>query len=169
MNKPMNKPMDRPALDIRIDDVTGPEVIALLTRHLDEMHALTPAESVHALDLGGLRAPDLTLWTAWSDTDRDGGTLLGCGALKAIGPEHGELKSFHTTSAARGRGVATALLAVIMDEARTRGYRRLSLETGRPASFKAAQTLYARHGFAECPPFGDYRDDPHSLFMTRAL
>ncbi len=165
----MDKPVNGPMLDIRIDDVTGPEVIALLTRHLDEMHALTPAESVHALDLDGLRAPDVTLWTAWSDRGRDERTLLGCGALKAIGPEHGELKSFHTLSAARGRGVATALLAVIMDEARARGYRRLSLETGRPESFKAAQTLYARHGFAECPPFGDYTDDPFSLCMTLAF
>ena len=151
-------------LDIRKDPVTGPEIVALLTRHLDEMHALSPPESVHALDLDGLRRPEMTLWTAW-----DGATLLGCGGLKMLDAEHGELKSFHTTRAARGRGVGTAVLAVVMAEARARGLRRLSLETGRPEAFKAARDLYARHGFEECPPFGDYWEDPFSVCMTREI
>lgn len=151
-------------LTIEEDAVRSPAILALLQRHLDTMHALTPAGSVHALDLDGLRAPELTMWTAWEN-----GTLLGCGALKDLGAGHGELKSFHTASEARGRGVAASLLTHIMGEAHRRGLTRLSLETGRPESFVAAQRLYARHGFAKCGPFGDYTDDPHSLFMTRAL
>ena len=151
-------------LDIRRDDVTGPEIIALLTRHLDEMHALSPPESVHALDLDGLRRPEMTLWTAWED-----GVLLGCGGLKMLDAAHGELKSFHTARDARGRGVATAILARIMQEASLRGLRRLSLETGRPEPFRAARDLYARHGFVECPPFGNYWDDPFSVCMTQVI
>ena len=155
-------------LDIRRDDVTGPEIVALLTRHLDEMRALSPPESVHALDLDGLRRPEMTLWTAWED-----GVLLGCGGLKMLdaahGERHGELKSFHTSRDARGRGIATAILAHIMQEAGRRGLRRLSLETGRPEPFRAARDLYARHGFVECPPFGTYWDDPFSICMTREI
>ena len=156
------------AFDIRCDDVTAPEIVALLARHLDEMRALSPPKSVHALDLDGLRRPGMTLWTAW-----EGDGLLGCGGLKMLdevpGAHHGELKSFHTARDARGRGVATAILVHVVDEARGRGLRRLSLETGRPEAFRAARELYARHGFVECPPFGDYWDDPFSVCMTREL
>ena len=153
-----------PMLDIRRDDVTDPGIVALLTRHLDEMRALSPPESVHALDLDGLRRSEMTLWTAWEDD-----ILLGCGGLKMLDAAHGELKSFHTAREARRRGVATAILACIMREARRRGLRRLSLETGRPEPFRAARDLYARHGFVECPPFGDYWDDPFSICLTREI
>ena len=151
-------------LDIRRDDVTDPRVVALLARHLDEMRGLSPPESVHALDLDGLKRPDMTLWTAW-----DGDTLLGCGGLKTLDESHGEVKSFHTAREARGRGVATAILAVVLEEARQRGFSRLSLETGTPEPFRPARDLYERHGFAECPPFGDYREDPFSVCMTRVF
>jgi putative acetyltransferase len=154
----------RPGIDIRPDPVTGPEMVALLEAHLREMIRITPPGSVHALDLEGLRRPEMTVWGAW-----DGAALLGCGALKEIAPDHGEIKSMHTGAAHRGRGVGQALLEHIVAEARRRGYTRLSLETGSTAAFAAAQGLYRRNGFAECGPFGSYRPDPHSLFLTRAL
>ncbi len=140
------------------------DVVALLTEHLGHLRAISPAGSVHALDLAGLGAADLTFWTA-----REGGVLLGCGALKELGPTHGEVKSMRTADAARGRGVAAALLTTVVLEARRRGYVRLSLETGPADHFGAAHRLYARHGFVPCGPFGDYRPDPFSTFMTLRL
>jgi putative acetyltransferase len=151
-------------LRIRVDDLSGPEIRALLDSHLRGMHALSPPESVHALDLSGLRRPEITFWTAWS-----GATLLGCGALKELGPDHGEIKSMRTAEEHRRKGVGRAILGHIVDEARKRGYRRLSLETGSAPPFKAAQRLYAGFGFHYCGPFGDYATDPHSVFMTRDL
>ena len=132
------------------------------------MRSLSPPESVHALDLDGLCAPDMTFWTLREGT-RDGGRLLGCGALRELDAAHGEIKSMHTAQAGRRRGTATRLLAEIEATARERGYRRLSLETGRPASFAAAQGLYRRHGYRECPPFAGYTVDPFSLCMTKEL
>lgn len=149
---------------IREDDLRGPEIAALLQVHLDHMHATSPPESTHALDLDGLRAPEITFWTLW-----DGETLLGCGALKDLGAGHGEIKSMHTAQAARGKGVARRLLQHIIDEARRRGYRRLSLETGGTADFAAAQGLYKAFGFQFCGPFADYVLDPFSVFMTLEL
>jgi putative acetyltransferase len=151
-------------LVIRKDDLRGPQVIALLEQHLCLMRSITPAESIHALGLDRLRARDVTAWTAWHN-----GELLGCGALKELEPLHGEIKSMHTAPASRGRGVGTTLLRRILDEARDRDYRRLSLETGSQPEFAAARSLYQRHGFWYCPPFGDYREDPNSVFMTRGL
>ena len=150
--------------DIRIDDLRGPEIKALLEAHLDLMHAITPPESVHALDLEALRAPDMTFWTVW-----DGGDLVGCGALKELGPTHGEIKSMHTAARARGRGVGRRMLEHIIDTARARGYARLSLETGSMDGFKPSRTLYQGFGFKLCPPFGDYVEDPNSVFMSRTL
>ena len=149
---------------IRRDDLSGPEIRALLAEHLANMHAITPRESVHALDLDGLRRPEITFWTAWSD-----GALAGCGALKEIDAGHGEIKSMRTANAHRRRGVGRAVLDHIVGEARRRGYARLSLETGAMREFEPARTLYARAGFAPCPPFAGYRDDPNSVFMTLAL
>lgn len=146
------------------EDLTAPAVRDLIAEHLDEMHATSPAESVHALPLAALESPDVTVWSAW-----DGDEVLGCGALKELDAEHGEIKSMRTREAARGRGVGAAILATIMTEATGRGYRRLSLETGSEEHFAPARRLYARHGFVECGPFGDYADDPLSVFMTREL
>ena len=152
------------ALDIREDDLTGPEVIALLAQHLDDMHTHTPAESVHALDVDRLRADGVTFWSAWSD-----GRLAGCGALKQLDPTHAEVKSMRTADELRGRGVAGTLLTHMIAEARARGYRRLSLETGSNPPFEPARRLYERFGFAYCEPFGDYELDPWSVFMSLDL
>lgn len=149
---------------IKIDDLTHPAVHALLREHLDNMHALSPAESVHALNLDKLRAPGITFWTAW-----DGEQLLGCGALKELDAMHAEVKSMRTPATLRGRGAGRAMLQHIMAVARQRGYQRLSLETGTVEAFVPAQSLYASAGFTACGPFADYREDPHSLFMTLVL
>jgi putative acetyltransferase len=149
---------------IERDDLSRPEVHALLQEHLDHMHELSPPESVHALDLAKLRRPDITFWTAW-----DGPVLLGCGALRELTPEHGEIKSMRTPTALRGRGAGRAMLAHIVAHARQRGYARLSLETGPPQTFQPAHSLYRSFSFTECRPFADYPDDPHSFFMTLAL
>jgi len=149
---------------IQIDDLSGPDIHALLEEHLANMYALSPPESVHALDVAKLRSPDITFWTVW-----DGATLLGCGALRQLSPTHGEVKSMRTPTALRGRGAGRAVLQHIIGEARTRGLRRLSLETGSQPGFEPARSLYRSFGFAPCGPFGDYRDDPNSVFMTLAL
>ena len=128
------------------------------------MYEISPPESVHALDLAALRKPEITFWTAWRD-----GELLGCGALKALDATHGEIKSMRTASAHRRTGVGRAVLEHIFAEARARSYARLSLETGSMEAFAPARRLYESFGFAYCPPFGDYTEDPNSVFMTRAL
>ena len=153
-------------IPLRIVDggLDDPRVAALLRLHVTRARAETAPGSAHALDLSGLRAPDVTFWSVW-----DGDELVGVGALKRLSAEHGEIKSMHTVEAARGRGVGSALVRHIMAEARTRGMRRLSLETGSWPYFLAARALYARHGFMECGPFGEYREDPNSVFMTVAL
>ena len=153
-------------LELRIaeDDLTGPEVAALLDLHLAEMHQWSPPESVHAMPVERLRAADVTFYSAW-----DGERLAGCGALKQLGPEHGELKSMRAHPDYRGKGVGKAILAHLLAEARRRGYRRVSLETGQPDAFLPARRLYESHGFTECPPFGDYLADGFSLCMTRIL
>lgn len=148
-------------LQIRVDDLSGPEIKALLETHLDTMAEHSPPESRHALDLEALRTPAVTFWTVW-----DGADLVGCGALKALDDRHGEIKSMHTAKAHRGKGAARKLVLHILDEARRRGYRRLSLETGSMAAFLPARKLYETFGFSECPPFANYRLDPHSTFMT---
>lgn len=143
------------------DDLTGDAVAALLNEHLTGMRQHSPPESVHALDLAGLRSPGITFWTAW-----DGEQLLGCGALKELDAQHGEIKSMRTAQAHVGKGVASAILSKLMQEAICRSYRRLSLETGSGPAFDAAHRLYLKFGFAYCGPFGNYREDPFSRFMT---
>jgi putative acetyltransferase len=152
------------AFGLREDDLTGPEVVALLAQHLDEMHSHTPAESVHALDVERLRAPGVTFWSAWSD-----GRIAGCGALKELDPTHAEIKSMRTADEFRGRGVGGVVLGHLIDVSRVRGYRRLSLETGSNPPFDPARRLYERHGFTYCEPFGDYEPDPWSVFMSLDL
>ncbi len=151
-------------MEIRVDDLTHPAVHALLQEHLGDMHALSPRESVHALDLDRLRDPSITFWTAW-----DGDTLLGCGALKALDATHGEIKSMRTPRALRRRGAGRAILEHMLAEARARGYARVSLETGSLDAFVPAQRLYEAAGFTPCGPFGEYKPDRHSVFMTRVL
>ena len=148
-------------MEIRIDDLRGPEIHKLLEEHLLSMALHSPPESVHALDLAGLRKPDVTFWSVWEGDD-----LLGCGALKELARDHGEIKSMRTDTSHLRKGVARSVLTHIMDEAKRRGYRRLSLETGSMEAFAPARTLYARAGFTYCEPFGDYVEDPYSVFMT---
>ncbi|MBF6241818.1 GNAT family N-acetyltransferase [Nocardia otitidiscaviarum] len=149
---------------IIVDDLTDPRVIALLEAHVAEMLDNSPEDSMHALDLDGLRKPEITCWTVW-----DGADLAGCGALKELDATHGEIKSMRTIGARRGRGVGGMLLRHIVEQAAGRGYERLSLETGAADFYLPAVRLYQRHGFTHCGPFADYAADPHSVFMTRSL
>ena len=156
--------LDCDAIQIASDGPDGEGVAALLAEHLAEMRAQSPADGVHALPAAALAGPGVTFWTA-----RAGGALLGCAALQELGPEHGEIKSMRTARAHRRRGVAARLLAHLFDEARARGYRRLSLETGATADFAPARALYERFGFHSCGPFGSYEDNGFSAFMTCTL
>jgi putative acetyltransferase len=151
-------------MNIRVDDLTGPKIHELLNEHLDHMMELSPPESVHALDIEALCRPEITFWTIWENSQ-----LLGCGALKELDPVHGEVKSMRTSSAHLRKGVARKMLTHILDEAVRRNYHRLSLETGSRSAFEPARRLYASFGFEYCGPFAEYVDDPHSVFMTKAL
>ena len=151
-------------MQIRVDDLAGPEIHALLAEHLRNMRQISPPESVHALDVNGLLQPDVTFWSVWS-----GDELLGCGALKELDPAHGEIKSMRTIAAHRRKGVARAMLQHIIAEARSRSYTRLSLETGSLPAFEAARRLYESFGFTYCSPFPGYTEDPNSVFLTRVL
>ena len=141
-----------------------PDVLALLREHLQGMADHSPPESIHALDVEGLKAPGITFWTM-----RDGSEVLGCIALKQLDERHGEIKSMRTASAHLRKGVGAALLEHLVAEARRRGYERLSLETGSGPGFEAAHALYRKFGFVECGPFAEYREDPFSRFMTIVL
>jgi len=141
-----------------------PDVLALLREHLQGMADHSPPESIHALDVEGLKATGITFWTM-----RDGSEVLGCIALKQLDERHGEIKSMRTASAHLRKGVGAALLEHLVAEARRRGYERLSLETGSGPGFEAAHTLYRKFGFVECGPFANYREDPFSRFMTAVL
>lgn len=156
------------SLDIREDDLSSAVVRELVRTHLEAASAESPPCSTHALDVDGLLTPEVTFWTAWEGDD-----LLGCGALKELDPAHGEIKSMHTAEAHRRRGVGATILTHLLHEADRRGYRHVSLETGsrltRTDMFAPARALYRRFGFRECPPFGDYRPDPNSTFMTLTL
>lgn len=151
-------------MDIRIDDVQGAGIIAMLHAHKADLAQYSPADSCHALDLDGLRSPDVTVWGMW-----DAGELMGCAALKQIDATHGEIKSMRTGPRHVRKGVATRLVRHLMEEARRRGYRRLSLGTGSMEVFEPARALYARFGFEPCGPFAGYVEDPYSVFMTIAL
>ena len=151
-------------VEIAVDDPRAADVCSLLERHLAFAHEHTPPEDVHALDLSGLLDVSVTFFSA-----RRGPELVGIGALKEIDDRHGELKSMHTSTAERGRGVGRAMVDHLVGVARQRGYRRVSLETGTMAAFAPARSLYARVGFMPCGPFGDYRPSPNSAFMTLPL
>lgn len=149
---------------IDIDDLSRPQVHALLAEHLANMHELSPPEQVFALDLSKLRTPDITFWTAWEDD-----VLMGCGALKQLSGIEGEIKSMRTPKARRRKGAGRALLAAIIEEARRRNYEILSLETGSHPDFLPAHRLYEDFGFQQSGPFGSYKLDPHSVFMSLGL
>ena len=146
-------------------DPLAADVRLLLEDHLADMRRISPPESVHALDPHALAAPGVVFLTARDDD----GALLGCGALKELGDGDAELKSMRTAPAARGLGVATAVLAALIALARQRGDRRLLLETGTEAFFEPAVRLYLRHGFVACDPFADYTADPHSRYLALRL
>ena len=149
---------------IVVDDLSGPEIAEFLNEHVQEMRSITPLESKHALDLDGLRKPEITFWSVM-----DGDTLVGCGAIKRLDAGHAELKSMRTTPTRKRSGIASLLLEHIITEAKRMGFTRLSLETGAAEFFRPARKLYEKFGFDYCEPFADYRPDPHAVFMTRAL
>jgi putative acetyltransferase len=149
---------------IEVDDLSRPQVLALLEEHLRSMYEITPPEHVFAFDASRLRAPSVVFWTAWEDD-----LLLGCAALHELSPTQGEVKSMRTPANLRGRGAARALLEHILAVSRQRGYRELLLETGSDPAFIPAQTLYRSVGFRECGPFGAYRCSPYSVFMSLRL
>jgi putative acetyltransferase len=151
-------------MQIKLDDLSGPKIRALLEDHLRNMYELSPPESVHTLDIDKLRQPDVTFWSVWT-----GDELLGCGALRQLAPTHGEVKSMRTVPAHRRKGAARAVLEHIIEQARQRSYDSLSLETGSGEAFEPARKLYENFGFTGCPPFGDYLEDPHCVFMTKRL
>ena len=151
-------------MQIREDDLTGKKIADLLREHLENMHEITPPESVHALDLETLRSPDITFWTAW-----EGDELLGCGALKELDSRSGEVKSMRTANTHRRRGIASKILEHIIKEAERRAYDCLNLETGAFPEFAPARALYIRYGFEYRGPFADYTYDPNSVFMMKKL
>ena len=151
-------------MEIRIDDLLGPEIAMLLNEHLQDMYATSPPESVHALDLSKLRRPEITFWTVWDD-----GQLAGCGAIKQLSQTHAEIKSMRVANAHRRKGVAAKLLQHMLAFAQAKGYQKLSLETGTMDFFAPARRLYSRFDFQVGEKFADYPLDPHSLFMHKYL
>ncbi len=151
-------------MKIIIDDLSGPEIAAFIDDHVKDMRAITPLESKHALDLDGLREPEITFWSVY-----DGDTLVGCGAIKRLSADHAEVKAMRTSPTRKRGGVASLLLEHIIAEAGRMGFTRLSLETGTAEYFVAARKLYEKFGFAYTAPFSDYEVDPHSAYMTRVL
>ncbi|MBM3217403.1 MAG: GNAT family N-acetyltransferase [Candidatus Rokubacteria bacterium] len=151
-------------LRFHLDDLTGAPTRALIARHLAGMHEHSPPESVHAFDVDKLRQPGVTFWSAWLGDD-----IAGCGALKRLDAQRGEIKSMRVADAFLGRGVGRAMLEHLMAEAKARGMRSLWLETGSAPAFIPALRLYESAGFVRCGPFEDYEEDPFSVFMTREI
>ena len=152
------------SIQIQSANLESPEFAALIETHAELMLSLSPPGSCHFLPMDGLRRPDVTVWEM-----RDGETLVGCGGLQHLSDTHGEVKSMHTLAQYRGAGLGRKMLDHVITAARQRGYKRLSLETGSMDRFKPSRALYQSYGFQLCPPFGDYVEDPHSVFMTLAL
>jgi putative acetyltransferase len=154
---------------IRLDDLSDPRIEAFMQEHLVDMYAVSPPESVHALDMDQLRQPHIAFWSAWLPTADGDDVLVGTGALKRLDAGHAELKSMRTSTRHRGQGIARQLLNHLLEEARARGFTQMSLETGPQPFFEPARQLYFQHGFVECGHFADYGPDPYSFFMTRPL
>ena len=153
-----------PPLRFVLDDLSGAPIRALIARHLDGMHASSPPESVHAFDVDRLRQPGVTFWSVWVGDD-----LAGCGALKVLDAERGELKSMRVADRFLGQGVGRAMLEHLTAQAHARWLRSLWIETGSSPAFVPALRLYESAGFRRCGPFGEYREDPFSVFMTREI
>lgn len=151
-------------MKILLDDLSGNEIAKFLEDHIEDMKATSPPESKHALDLEGLKSSELTFWSVYENHN-----LIACGALKELDKFHGEIKSMRTAASARGKGIASKLLKHILNVAKSRGYSKVSLETGSMKFFEPARKLYFSHGFQSCAPFASYTDDPNSVFMSRAL
>ena len=151
-------------MEIKRDDLTGKEIAELINCHLNSMAMHSPPESIHALNLKELNKPCVTFWSVW-----EGNELVGCGALKELSKNHGEIKSMKTSPNYLRRGVAKRMLEHIINVAKERNYKKLSLETGSLDAFKPAQKLYEGFGFSYCAPFADYKEDPNSVFMTKEL
>ncbi len=145
-------------------NLTNPDVIKLLQEHLHDMEITSPPESRHALNLDGLKATSVTFWSAWYDAE-----LKGCCAMKELDAQHGELKSMRTATSARKAGIGSIMLEFLIEQAKSRGYKKLSLETGTQPLFFPAHGLYEKYGFNECEPFADYVLDPYSRFYTKEL
>lgn len=156
--------MTESKLQILSGTLEDPRVRVLVDHHFTTARAAADEDSAHALDVDGLKADNIRFWSVWRRDE-----LVGIGALKALSPEHGEVKSMHTAEGARGTGVADALLRHILCEARRNGFKRLSLETGSMEFFAPARALYRKHGFIDCEPFADYIPDPKSAYMTLEL
>jgi putative acetyltransferase len=150
--------------EIKLDDLTGKEIFSLLQEHLEDMKATSPPESKHALDLDGLKDPSVKFWTIW-----DGNVLAGCGAFKKLDESNAEIKSMRTSNSFKNKGVASKLLIHIIEQAKSIGLKKLSLETGSMDYFVPAHGLYLKHGFIFCGPFSDYKEDPNSKFMSLDL
>ncbi|MCR9195530.1 MAG: GNAT family N-acetyltransferase [Hyphomonas sp.] len=153
-------------MSVRIQsaNLETPEFAALIDTHAKLMLSLSPPGSCHFLPMDGLKRPDVTVWEM-----REGDALIGCGALQHLSDTHGEVKSMHTLARYRGAGLGRKMLEHVIAVAKERGYDRLSLETGSMDGFKPSRMLYQSFGFELCPPFGDYVEDPHSVFMTRTM
>ncbi|NKZ03857.1 GNAT family N-acetyltransferase [Actinomadura latina] len=149
---------------IVVDDLSGTQIAEFLAEHVRQMRSITPLESKHALDLDGLRKPDVTFWSVMDD-----GAVVGCGAIKRLDAFHAELKSMRTSTTRKRSGIASRLLGHIITEAERMGFTRMSLETGSDEFFLPARSLYEKFGFTYCAPFADYRPDPNSVFMTKQL
>jgi putative acetyltransferase len=153
-----------PGFVVAMEDPRAPDVKALLEVHLEFANDHSPPEDVHALDVAGLLAKDVSFFGI-----REEGALLAVGALKHLDPSHAELKSIHTAAFARGRGVGRTMVDHLVGVARDRGYRRVSLETGSMPAFAPSRTLYESAGFEICEPFAGYWPSPHSVCMTLYL
>jgi putative acetyltransferase len=150
--------------NIKLDDLSGKPIFDLLQEHLTDMNAMSPPESVHALNLDALKHESVKFWTIW-----DGQRLAGCGAFKQIDADHAEVKSMRTSSGYKNKGIASQLLVHIVEQAKQNGFKKLSLETGSMDYFKPAHGLYQKYGFSFCGPFSDYKEDPNSKFMSLDL
>jgi putative acetyltransferase len=151
-------------MEIKMDNLDGGEVIALLEEHLSDMYATSPPESVHALDVQALKSSNITFFSAWFN-----GSIAGCIAIKNLDSQNAEIKSMRTSHNFRGQGVASELLTFVLSFAKQQGYKKISLETGTQEYFQPAHNLYKKFGFTECGPFSDYKLDPNSQFMSRGV
>ncbi len=151
-------------MKIILDDLSSPAIAAFLQEHIEDMRATSPPESKHALDLSGLKHKTITFWSATFENK-----IVACGALKELDSTHAEIKSMRTATTYRGKGFASKMLQHIIDEAKSRRYKLLSLETGSMEFFIPARQLYKKFGFTECAPFADYINDPNSIFMHKIL